>query len=299
MLDDDYEMGNGAEVIRTLEYDDKDNDHDSRRSLQPALKHVGCSGIPMDWGLFSPAGLQKLCLRYEPKDGRPTIETLYGILLNSKDTLEHLDLSFVVGVHSGPVFELEKSLVLPQVTHPEVGFGCSHEARAVLQVFDFPLLRELTVESLTGWKRSDYVVEGVLRYVRVEELVELSLLWVDLFEDAAETLIRELVGRLSQGCLRRLTLDKCTDAFLRIMDYGKEGFLALLSGLEELSVRVSTNKESEDLVSLLHAILESGMVDGVYAGPTLEKVTITVAEIDLDAELERLDYLANEIRVTF
>ncbi len=91
-------------------------------ALYPLLKDVQCSGVPYDWNLFSASNLQNLCLAYQPWGDRPSMETLYGILSNSMNTLESLVLSCVVDIFSGsppPAIRL----VLPRVQNLTLGYA--------------------------------------------------------------------------------------------------------------------------------------------------------------------------------
>ncbi|KAK0209462.1 hypothetical protein IW262DRAFT_1486458 [Armillaria fumosa] len=254
-----------VEPIHVLECDDLQG---SRRSLRPALEYVRCSGIPLNWELFSPSNLQTLRLEYQPRDERLSMETLRGILWNGKDTLEHLELTDVLGIHAeAPVPDAR--LVLQPVTCLVLVYTGLDDAWAVLQGFEVPELRTLVVRSPGGFRSDD-----VLKYIEVEDLLDVKLAYisVDCSEgDAGGTaeesipLIYQLFRRFSRGNLHRLTLDHCCEGFfLKFMNYGNEigGGSVNLSQLKALIVRVWTRAESEGIVSLLRGRLELGSVDG-------------------------------------
>ncbi|KAK0221241.1 hypothetical protein EDD85DRAFT_983513 [Armillaria nabsnona] len=320
-LEDGYERRYSVEPIHVLEYASDDDlpvnsqePQGSHRSLQPALKHVHCSGIPLNWGLSSPSNLQKLCLQYQPWSGRPSMEGLRELLWNSKDTLEHLELTYVVGLYGllpEPPLP-DARLVLHHVTHLVFGYIYFREPREVLQAIDFPALRTLSIRSLQAGLRSGDVLIDMLEYIRVEELLGLRLVNIivprmdymegDVRGPAEESLplILQLFRRLSRGHLRTLTLEDCCHCFLKFMNYGREtgSGSVNLSGLKELSLQVSTEDGSKGVVWFLRDRLELGTVNRAYAGPVLERLMLTMSA-NVQEQLEGLGELAKERQISF
>lgn len=95
---------------------------------------------------------------------RPSLEDLRRILADCKDTLECLELSFIVGlndsedVNDPPV--PENRLVLPHVTQLELGYMGPCEAQNVLRQFDFPSLGGLTLQNSQERAESSSVSRG-------------------------------------------------------------------------------------------------------------------------------------------
>ncbi|KAK0468838.1 hypothetical protein IW261DRAFT_1597908 [Armillaria novae-zelandiae] len=301
----EHTLGYHVDPIHVLELHDLQG---SRRLLQPALEHVRCTGIPLNWELFSPSNLKTLRLGFQPSDERVSMETLCRILWNSKDTLEHLEFTDILDVRSeAPV--PNSRLVLKHVTHLALGrMDSTYGARAVLQGFEFPALRTLVIEG-TPWARIDEVFVDVLKYIQVEDLlnVKFARISVDCSEGDADgtaeestPLILQLFRRLSRGSLQRLTVDDCCDGFLNFMKYQKEigrGRINL-SQLKALTVRVWTSPQSEIIVSFLPDRLELGSVNGSYIGPVLEQLTL-VMDQSFEGEVEGLAELAKEMQITY
>ncbi|KAK0488113.1 hypothetical protein EDD18DRAFT_1423668 [Armillaria luteobubalina] len=300
----DQGLGSNVEPMRVLEYDDLQGSH---RLLLPALKYVSCSGIPLNWELFSPSNLQTLVLGFQPRDARLSMETLRGILWNSKDTLEHLQLLAVLDIRS-EVPVPDARLVLKYVTGLALRYTGVHEARALFQGFEFPELRTLVLQN-KGRDCDDEVLLDVLKYTQVEDLfkVQFSRIFVDCLEGAAggtaeesTPLILQLFHRFSRGDLQRLTLDHCCECFLKFMNYGNEmgGGSVNLSQLKALIVCVTTTEASEGVVSFLRDRLELGSVNGPYAGPVLEQLKLMMWQ-GVEGQVEALAELAKEIQITY
>ncbi len=242
------------------------------------------------------------------------METLRGILWNSKDALEDLELTYVVGLYGllpEPPLP-DARLVLRHVTHLVLGYISFREPREVLQAIDFPTLRTLSIRSSRAGLRSGDVLIDVLKYIRVEELLDLRLINIvvppmgymegDVRGPGEESLslILQLFRRLSRGHLRMLTLEDCCHCFLGFMNYGREmgGGSVNLSGLKELSLQVSTEDGSKGVISFLRDRLELGTVNGVYAGPVLERLMLTMST-NVQEQLEGLGELAKERQISF
>ncbi len=238
------------------------------------------------------------------------METLRRILWNSKDTLEDLELTYVVGLY-GLLPEPpspDARLVLRHVTHLVLRYISFREPREVLQAIDFPALRTLSIRSLQAGLRSG----DVLKYIRVEELLDLRLVNIvlppmdcmegDVRGPAEESLplTLQLIRRLSRGHQCTLTLEDCCHCFLKFMDYGRErgGGFVNLSGLKELSLQVGTEDGSKGVVSFLRERLELGTVNGAYAGPVLERLMLTMST-NVQEDLEGLGELAKERQISF
>lgn len=93
-------------------------------TLYPSLRSAGCFGIPERWDLFCVSNLRRLSLKNQPWVSRPSLEDLRRILAVSKNTLECLELSFVVGLDDSEDVSVppvpENRLVLPHVTQLEL-----------------------------------------------------------------------------------------------------------------------------------------------------------------------------------
>ncbi|KAK0435299.1 hypothetical protein EV421DRAFT_1987385 [Armillaria borealis] len=284
--------------------------------LYPALKDVCCSGIPMDWGRFCASNLRVLSLQNQPLEARPSMDILRGIISNSKDTLEYLLLTYVVGLDEelGDPPPSESRLTLPHVKHLKLLYIDPREAQHILRAFDFPALRKLIIKSHDEDEDSSAVLVDVLKYVRVEELFDVMLAGISLSPEgfpeqklngAAEEslpLIFQFLCRLTRGKLFQLVLEYCCDDFLKFMNYGNEfgGGKLNLSGLNTLIVKVGTEDSSVRVMSFLRNRLELGTVDGVYAGPAMEHLIIIVKP-NAEEEAERLGdlKLAKDLRFFF
>ncbi len=151
--------------------------------LYPALKDVCCSEIPMDWDIFCASNLRELYLENQPLEARPSMETMRGILSNSKDTLESLELTYAIGLKEelGDPPPSESRLTLPHVKKLKLVYIDPHEAQQILRAFDFPALRRtLIINSHAEDEDSSAVLVDVLKYVRVEELLDLRLAGISL-----------------------------------------------------------------------------------------------------------------------
>ncbi|PBK60739.1 hypothetical protein ARMSODRAFT_1066331 [Armillaria solidipes] len=260
--------------------------------LYPALNDVCCSGIPMDWELFCASNLRVLYLENQPSEERPSMKILRGILSNSKDTLEYLELTHAIGLDE----ELadpppsESRLTLPYVKQMKLVYIDPREAQQILRAFDFPALRTLVIKSYNEDEDNRDVLVDVLNYVRVEELLDLTLVGISLppedfperelngAEEKSLPLILQFLRRLTRGHLYKLVLEYCCDDFLKFMNYGNEsgGGKVNLSGLKGLIVKACTEDASVGIMSFIRNRLERGTVDGVYAGPVLEDLIIIV-----------------------
>ncbi|KAK0237392.1 hypothetical protein EDD85DRAFT_542278 [Armillaria nabsnona] len=271
--------------------------------LYPALKDVCCSGIPMDWDLFCVSNLRELYFENQPLEARPSMETLRGILSNSKDTLECLELTYAIGLDEelGDPPPSESRLTLPHVKKLKLIYIDPREVQQILRAFDFPALRTLTINSHNEDEDSSAVLVDVLKYIRVEELLDLSLAGICLplenvpereLNGAAEEslpLILQFLLRLTRGNLSKLVLQCCCDDFLKFMNYGKEsgGGKVNLSGLKDLIVKVGTEDASVSVMSFIRDRLELGTVDGVYVGPVMEHILL-ILKPNVEEEAESL-----------
>ncbi|KAK0472237.1 hypothetical protein IW261DRAFT_1508615 [Armillaria novae-zelandiae] len=260
--------------------------------LYPALKEVCWSGLPTDWGRFCASNLRELYLENQPLEERPSMENLRGIIFNSKDTLECLELTYVIGVNEelGDAPPSESRLALPYLKQLKLVYIYPREVQQILRTFDFPALRTLTINSNNEDGDSRAVLVDILKYVRVEELLDLRLIGISLppanfrerelkgFEEDSLPPVLQFVRRLTCGNLYKLLLECCCLDFLKFMNYRHEsrGGKVNLSGLRAMIVKVCTEEASVGVVSFVRDRLELGTVDGVYAGPVLEHMLINV-----------------------
>ncbi|KAK0484112.1 hypothetical protein EDD18DRAFT_1430169 [Armillaria luteobubalina] len=265
-----------------------------RGTLQyPALKYVRCAGIPMDWGLFCTSNLQALCIQDQPSMERPGTELLQGILSNSKDTLEVLELSYVVGLYDeepGDSPLSESRLTLPHVKQLKLTYYHPREAQHVLGAFDFPTLCSITMKSHDEDKDSSMVLAELLQYVDVEQLLDVVLTGISLPQE--DFLEQEMNGAQEESLplvlrflcwltcrnLHKLVLEYCCGDFLKFMNYRHEsgGGEVNLARLHALIVKVGTEDASVGVMSFVQDRLALGTVDGVYIGPVLEHMIIIV-----------------------
>ncbi len=269
----------------------------------PALKYVSCSGIPMDWELFSTSNLRVLCLQNQPSEEPPGMEILRGILSNSKDTLEYLELSYAIGLDEelGDPPPSESRLTLPHVKQLKLVYIDPREAQQILRTFDFPALRTITMKSREEDEDSNAVLVDVLKYVRVEELLDLRLVGISLppesvserelngAEEESLPLILQFLRRLTRGNLYKLVLEYCSGDFLKFMNYRNESGAGNvhLSGLHAMIVKVRTEDESVGVMSFIRDRLELGTVDEVYVGPVMEHLII-ILKPNVQEEAESL-----------
>ncbi len=150
--EDSYDLESVAEPIHIPGYPQADDPLTAVPStLYPSLRSIGCFGVPERWDLFCVSNLRRLSLKNQPWVSRPSLEDLRRILAVSKNTLECLELSFVVGLDDSEDVSVppvpENRLVLPHVTQLELGYMGPCEAQNVLRQFDFPSLRGLTLQN--------------------------------------------------------------------------------------------------------------------------------------------------------
>ncbi|KAK0490182.1 hypothetical protein EDD18DRAFT_1416844 [Armillaria luteobubalina] len=265
-----------------------------RGTLQyPALKYVPCAGIPMDWGLFCTLNLRALCIQDQPAMERPGTELLRGILSNSKDTLEVLELAYAVGLYDeepGDSPISESRLTLPHVKQLKLTYYHPREAQHVLGAFDFPALCSVTMKSHDEDKDSSIVLAELLQYVDVEQLLDVVLTGISLpqedfpeqevngAEEESLPLVLRFLRWLTHGNLHKLVLEYCCGDFLKFMNYRHEsgGREVNLARLYALIVKVGTEDASVGVMSFVRDRLALGTVDGVYVGPVLERMIIIV-----------------------
>ncbi|KAK0493715.1 hypothetical protein EDD18DRAFT_1107712 [Armillaria luteobubalina] len=116
----------------------------------PVLTDVTISGVPVAWSHFSASNLRTLVLTEHPLENRLLMQTLHGILTNSKDTLETLTLKWAIALEvgrSGNHLLLDR-VTLPRIKALDIGYTHTQKACQVLRIFDFPALRNLQLHSL-------------------------------------------------------------------------------------------------------------------------------------------------------
>ncbi|KAK7036177.1 F-box domain-containing protein [Favolaschia claudopus] len=128
----------------------------------PRLREVALTGVHVEWsaGHWQPlSGLTKLELRYQAADVMPSVAQFCQILLQSPN----LEVLAVVG--GGPQFlagnegsvgsldgsdAREGSIRLARLTTFTFGFVDAHSAVQLLELFDLPALRELSLEDVSA-----------------------------------------------------------------------------------------------------------------------------------------------------
>ncbi len=267
------------------------------------LTDVACAGIPLEWGLFSPSNLQTLCLRSGIQKA-PSMEILRGILFNSMNTLESLELADIIKwAHPSDLHPAKARLTLSSVHILIIGNHTPNEVRFAVQAFTFPALRNLTISCPLGGPKRDIFV-SLIRYLPLDELHkhkfpvtcfrETVLPDPDLVREG--TIVEESLPLMLQF-IRRLTslhtlelMCICDTAeldcswwslFLRFMNYPvtdlndeRNGALNLF-GLQRLSIRADGHM-SPEVLSFLRKRLELGTVNGEYVGPVFEKLTLSL-----------------------
>ncbi len=262
---------------------------ESSSLLYPTLRDVTVSGVPTNWGMFCGSNWRKLCLVNHPWRNRLTMVILHGILCNSKDTLETLELRWIIAVEEDPEWAQSSlpmnRVTLPCVEHLDIGYAYPEEACQVLQTCYFPALHELRLQA-EGREFDSSVFADVMKYLLVENLDDLSLIRIyappgefpdpDLVRDGSITegslpLLLQFIRRL--GLLQKLSISLYPDTFLKFMNYRK-GDTINMAGLKELWVQEHTNDSNIGIVLFLRGLLELGTVDGEYVGPMLEEMTL-------------------------
>ncbi|KAK7007660.1 F-box domain-containing protein [Favolaschia claudopus] len=122
----------------------------------PRLREVTLTGVHVEWsaGHWQPLSrLVKLELKYQAADVMPTVAQLRQILLQSPN----LEVLAIVG--SGPQFPTgnegsliagRESIKLARLMTFTFGFVDAHSAVQLLELFDFPALRELNIEDVSA-----------------------------------------------------------------------------------------------------------------------------------------------------
>ncbi|KAK0477783.1 hypothetical protein IW261DRAFT_1484075 [Armillaria novae-zelandiae] len=296
---DEYNETHPVDALSVLAYAFySDSEHVSIQELKrsgtllyPALTDVTISGVPVAWTYFSASNLRKLVLTKYPLENRLLMQTLHGILSNSKDTLETLTLKWVIAaeVEWADNHLLLRRLTLPRIKEIEIGYMHAQEACRILQTFDLPALRNLRLEGLIDYEvDSSMIFIDVMKYLPVEQLEELALLSIrfplgdlpnhDLVKDgsiAEESLplLLQFVRRLVH--VHTLVLSHCSDALLKYMNYTK-GDTINMAGLKKLSIWENTKDPEIGIVPFLRERVEMGTVDGQYVGPVIEDMRLVM-----------------------
>ncbi|PBK88161.1 hypothetical protein ARMGADRAFT_1120566 [Armillaria gallica] len=256
--------------------------------LYPALTDVAICGVPVAWCQFSASNLRKLVLTNHPWENQLMMQTLHGILSNSKDTLVTLTLRWVIAAETEWADSrlLLNRVILSRVEDLDIGYMHTQEACQVFEIFDFPALHELKLQGLDEEMDSSGVFLDMMKYLPVEQLDDLSLISIQFppgdfpdkdlvrggsIAEKSLPLILQFIRRLA--LLRNLLISPCGDAFLKYMNYGKAGSVNM-AGLKELWVREYTQDLDIGIVPFLRERVELGTVDGEYVGPTIEDMTI-------------------------
>ncbi|KAK0207501.1 hypothetical protein IW262DRAFT_1530196 [Armillaria fumosa] len=317
--EDSFDFESVQEAIHIPGYPEADKDFTELPSmLYPSLHSFRCFGVPGNWGLFCPSNLRRLSLQNQPWVSRPSLEDLRRIFTDSKDTLEVLELTFIVRLdESEDVVDPpvpESRLVLPHVRWLELGYTGPSEAQKILRQFDFPSLRGLILQNSQESADSRGVLMDLITFVQLEQLSSLNLYEICVAEVAGlpedETVaekslpvVLQLLLRVSRGNLHALRITKCCEDFYRFLNYGNglslEGGSVNLSGLKDLFVQ-TRGPGSGAVVSFLRERLEQGTINKVYTGPVMESMVLALKD-DVQEEVESLGYrqLAKLCRVIF
>ncbi|KAK0432406.1 hypothetical protein EV421DRAFT_1504019, partial [Armillaria borealis] len=218
-------------------------------------------------------------------------ETLHSILCNGKDTLEALELTWVIAAEKDSEWADSplpmNRVTLPHVEHLDIGYMDPKEACQVLPTFDFPALHKLRLQA-GGRELDSSVFVDVMKYLPVEQLDDLSLIRIyvppgefpdpDLVRYGGITegslpLLLRFIRRL--GLLRKLSISLYPDTFLKFMNYRK-GDTINMAGLKELWMQEHIGDSNVGIVPFLRERLELGTVDGEYIGPVLEEMTLSI-----------------------
>ncbi|KAK0492439.1 hypothetical protein EDD18DRAFT_1357694 [Armillaria luteobubalina] len=139
--------------------------------MYPALIDVTICGIPVTWSQFSMLNLKKLVLTKYPLGNQLLMQTLHGILSNSKDTLETLILKWVIAMEVDWTDNCLclKCLTLPHIKDLNIGYIHAQEACKIFQTLDFPAIHNLTLQGLPNYKvDSSVIFIDMMKYLPVE-----------------------------------------------------------------------------------------------------------------------------------
>ncbi|KAK0204012.1 hypothetical protein DFS33DRAFT_1336154 [Desarmillaria ectypa] len=300
---EEYEV----DPIHVLEYSDEGTPPSTQElqhwsgALYPLLKDVECSGVPYNWNLFTASNLQKLCLAYQPWDKRPSMETLRGILFNSMNTLESLEIACVVDLDSDSP-PTGTRLALPHVQNLTLGYIVSQEVKLVLQAFEFPAIHKLTIQPSGAETETVDVFFNAMKYLPLGKLQVLEL-WAaclcPAFPGPEPELVKEgsipeevlpialqFIRRLTS--LRMLSLHFPCNMFLKYMNYPvthpKDGIepppdkAVNMSGLTGLLIQSQNPCADRGVLSFVRERLEQGTVTGEYVGPVMSTMTLFLSE---------------------
>ncbi|KAK0472584.1 hypothetical protein IW261DRAFT_1507188 [Armillaria novae-zelandiae] len=270
-------------------------------SKYPMLTDVTCAGIPMKWELFSASNLRTLCLRNDIRR-EPPIAILRGILFNSMNTLESLELGDIINfTDPSELHPVKARLVLPHVHTLILGNYDPDEIRFAVRAFAFPALRNLAINAPLGDPEKDIFVT-LIRYIPLDQLQKLKFR-VTCFHNFVlphPHLVRE--GNIMEESLppplqfiRRLTSlhtlelqcsceswePECPgcDIPLRLMNYPTTNSTDQRSGtlnlprLQSLSIRAD-NRMGPQVLKFLRNRIKLGSVNGEYVGPVLETLKL-------------------------
>ncbi|KAK0477820.1 hypothetical protein IW261DRAFT_1594298 [Armillaria novae-zelandiae] len=255
--------------------------------LYPALTEVIIIGVPVAWSHFSASNLRKLVLEKYPLDHRMTMQTLHGILSNSKDTLESLTLTWAVASEVDWVRSrlLLKRLTLPRVNDLGMGYIDPQEACQVLHTFEFPALHKLKLRSLDEGIDSSSVLTDMMKYLPLEQLEKLDLLKIGFppgpfpnrnlvkngsIAEESLPLLLQFIRRLVR--VHDLGISACSDALLKYMNYSK-GESINMPGVKTLWLYEDTRHPEVVIVPFLRERVKLGIVDGKYVGEIVEVIT--------------------------
>ncbi|KAK0492461.1 hypothetical protein EDD18DRAFT_1108851 [Armillaria luteobubalina] len=141
----------------------------------PVLTDVTISGVPVAWSHFSASNLRTLVLTEHPLENHLSMQTLHGILSNSKETLETLTLKWAIWASNRLLLDC---VTLPSIKSLDIGYTHAQEACQVLRMFDFPALRNLRLHSLDDDVDGSEIFTDMMKYLLLEQLEELGLIRV-------------------------------------------------------------------------------------------------------------------------
>ncbi|KAK0493797.1 hypothetical protein EDD18DRAFT_1107776 [Armillaria luteobubalina] len=236
----------------------------SSTHLYPALRDVTLCGIPTAWLQFSASYLRKLVLEDYPLENKLLMQALHGILSNSKDTLETLNLTCALVVEGG-----------------------LHNT----STFDFLALHKLMLQGPTKERDNWEIFNDMVKYLPLEQLDDLMLCNIrfhsfsrDRFPTPNHNLMRNVsipedtLPLLLQFICRlvhvhNLVLDHCCTMLLPYMNYANGGSINM-PGLKMLKLNHPTENTYIGILPFLWERVELWTVDGEYIALVIEDMEL-------------------------
>ncbi|KAK0493691.1 hypothetical protein EDD18DRAFT_1404253 [Armillaria luteobubalina] len=207
-----------------------------------------------------------------------SMQTLHGILSNSKDTLETLTLKWAIWASNCLLMD---HVTLLHIKSLDIGYMQAQEACQMLRIFDFPALHNLKLDSLYDDVEGSQIFIDMMMYLPLEQLEELGLICVKLplgdFPDhdlvKSGTITEELLPLLLQFVCQlihvsTLMLSPCSDTLLKYMNYPKGGSINM-AGLKKVLLS-GVIKNPDDGIWQFQCKRVKLKVDGEDIGPIIE-----------------------------